>query len=68
MVYMTNKEIDKKEDEASKYKHICKCGHTVVIYPFEKRIKKLCGWCGRYVYINKKEEFRDRLNFRRNER
>nr|DAE91238.1 MAG TPA: alpha-aminoadipate carrier protein [Caudoviricetes sp.] len=40
---------------------MCRCGHSVVIYPFEKRIKKLCSWCGEYVYINEREEFKDKL-------
>ena len=44
------KEIEKLSEETSKYKHYCKCGHSVVIYPFEKKDKKLCNWCGRYVY------------------
>ena len=36
-------------------KYICKCGHRVII-PFDKD-KKLCRWCGRYVFKNKKDEF-----------
>jgi len=39
----------------------CKCGHSVVIYPFEHKSKKICKWCGEYVYVNKKEEFKDRM-------
>ena len=64
---MNNKEIIKKFKEQyensgiAKYKHMCRCGHSVVIYPFEKRIKKLCSWCGEYVYINEREEFKDKL-------
>lgn len=58
---MNSKEIIKKSDEIAKYKHMCRCGHSVVIYPFEKRIKKLCSWCGEYVYINEREEFKDKL-------
>ena len=46
---------------ASDNKYYCECGHSVIIYPFERRTKKVCSVCGRYVYINKKEEFKDRL-------
>lgn len=63
---MTNRELKKRTDEISKYSYRCKCGHSVVIYPFERRIKKLYSCCGEYVYINEKEEFKDRLNVRRN--
>lgn len=37
----------------------CKCGHSITIPNFIN--KKLCTWCGNYVYKNKKEEFRDKL-------
>lgn len=56
---MTNKE--KLLRNKRKYKYYCKCGHHVIIYPFEKKKKKICSWCGYYVYANKKEEFKDRL-------
>lgn len=36
---------------------ICKCGHSVLV---EKR-RKLCSWCGRFVYKNKKIEFEEKL-------
>lgn len=48
-------------EEVSKYKYYCKCGHSIVIYPFEKRNKKICHWCGSYVYVDKKEEFKDKM-------
>ncbi len=51
----------KLSEERSKYKIYCKCGHSIVIYPFEKRKKKLCTHCGYYVYANKRVEFMDRL-------
>ena len=65
---MTNRELKKRTDEISKYSYRCKCGHSVVIYPFERKVKKLCSWHGEYVYINEREEFKDRLNVRRNEK
>lgn len=48
-------------EEVSKYKYYCECGHSIVIYPFEKRNKKICRWCGKSVYVNKKEEFKDKM-------
>ena len=48
-------------EEKSKYKYYCKCGHNAYIYPFEKVNKKICSWCGNYIYVNKKEEFKDNL-------
>lgn len=50
------------DNERSKYKVYCKCGHSIIIYPFEKKDKKICSWCGYYVYKNKKLEFIDKLN------
>lgn len=37
----------------------CKYGHSIAIPKFIN--KKICTWCGNYVYKNKKEEFRDKL-------
>ena len=48
-------------EEATKYKYRCKCGHTVVIYPFEGTNKKLCRWCNRYVFKSSKDEFEYRF-------
>ena len=49
------------DNERSKYKVYCRCGHSLTIYPMEKKIKKLCSWCGHYVYINKRVEFMDKI-------
>lgn len=51
----------KLAEEATKFSYICQCGHRVVIYPMEHRNKKLCSWCGHYVYVNAKEKFKDEL-------
>lgn len=48
-------------NEKKKFKHYCKCGYSVTIYPFEKHQKKLCAWCGNYIYSSKQEEFKDKL-------
>lgn len=57
--YLTNKEIailTKYMVEASVK---CKCGHTVLV---PRRIdKKICTWCGNYVFRNKEDEFKYRL-------
>lgn len=50
------------EEVRRKHKYKCiHCGWFNVIYPFEKRDKKVCKNCGRYVYINKQAEFKDKL-------
>ena len=37
----------------------CKCGHSIV---FAKSTKKvICSWCGKYVYRDPKEEFKERI-------
>lgn len=54
-------EYNKKSNEMSKYKVYCKCGHSTVIYPFEHKNKKICSWCGNYVYKNQLEKFKDLL-------
>lgn len=50
------------EDIRRKYKYKCpRCGWFNIIYPFEKKDKKVCKNCGHYVYINKQAEFKDKL-------
>ena len=54
----------KRFNEATRYKIKCKkCEHSVVFYPMEHKYKKICSWCGYYVYKDKKEEFKERLNY-----
>lgn len=52
---------DKMMKLREKYRIYCKCGHSIVIFPFERKTKKICSWCGHYVYLNEKIEFKDRL-------
>lgn len=33
----------------------CKCGHSVVMLPNQR--KKLCSWCGHWIFKTKKDEF-----------
>lgn len=46
------------ESVLSNYKVKCKCGHTLVII---SKPKVVCSHCGKYVYKNKQEEFKDRM-------
>ena len=39
----------------------CKCGHSISF--LDKSEKKICNWCGNYVYKNKKLEFIEKLSF-----
>lgn len=59
---LTIKEFKKMTDEYEKVKYICKCGHRVVIPKWVD--KQLCDWCGRYVFKDKKVEFKYRVKER----
>ena len=37
----------------------CKCSHTFLIHATED--KKICNWCGRYVFRTPRAEFKYRL-------
>lgn len=54
--YLTYKEI---EDCSKAFRVKCKCGHSVMITNKYKRL--ICSWCGKYVYLNKKDEFKNKL-------
>lgn len=47
-------------DALDKLKYKFECGHIVIITTNEN--KKICSWCGKYVFTNKKEEFKYRIN------
>lgn len=49
----------------SENRYKCTCSHTVIIKPNETRV--LCNYCGRWVYKDKKEMFKDRLRSKLNE-
>ena len=56
------KYIDKEallQDKLKDNNVICKCGHTNTISAKEE--KKICKWCGNYVFRNKQKEFEYRL-------
>lgn len=52
-------DIQKYADNMAKYKHKCKCGHTV--YLSKAHPKKLCNWCGKMNFLNEKEEFKEKI-------
>lgn len=54
-------DYSKLSNEISKYRTYCCCGHSVVIYPFEKKKSKVCSFCGNLVYKNELEKFKDLL-------
>ena len=56
---MTKKEDTRYFDERTKYKVKCKCGHSVLMHP--KLERKICSWCGYYIYREQKVEFKDML-------
>ncbi len=56
---MTLVEDKKLMDVLSNFRVKCKCGNTIVFV--SNREKIICKRCSRYVYRNKKLEFKDKL-------
>ena len=52
----TYKDVEKYASFISKNRRICKCGHRVLVTKFHDRV--ICKWCGRYVYLDEKTEFK----------
>lgn len=63
---MTIQEFERQADEYDKVKIRCKCGHRVIVPMWVD--KKICSWCGHYVYRNKQLEFKEKLKEKRKER
>lgn len=63
-IYSNNAKILK---ERAKYRVYCKCGHSMLIYPFEHKDKKICKHCGCYAYRNELVKFKDILIQKRKE-
>lgn len=61
---MKLKDDEKLHREKTNFRVKCKCGHSVIMLPMEHRTRKICSYCGKWVYANKKEEFKDRLKER----
>lgn len=57
---MEKKEYFKKlMREKQKITYDCKCGHRVTIPAFLNR--RICSWCGNWVYKNQKDKFKENL-------
>lgn len=56
---LTPKEFKRMTEEYDKVKFTCKCGHRVVIPKWVD--KQICGWCGQFVFKDKKKEFEYRM-------
>lgn len=57
----TFKEDDRLFEEYSKHKVKCKhCGHSTTMPVFLD--KKICSWCGKYVFRTSEIEFKFRLD------
>jgi len=56
---LTIKEYGRMSANYDKVKHLCKCGHRVII-PIQRK-KTLCSWCGNYVFRDKRDEFKYRV-------
>lgn len=56
---LTNKEIMILSKEQTDATIKCKCGHSVLVPARNDR--KVCSWCGEYVFRNKQDEFKYRL-------
>lgn len=58
-MWLTLEEEKRRSNEIAPYKVKCKeCGHVVVLI---KQNKTLCTYCGKYIFKNKKEEFKYRM-------
>lgn len=49
---------EKLLDALNKAKVKCKCGHVILMI---RKSYEICTWCGRKVYRNKKDEFKEML-------
>lgn len=57
--YVNNQELSMILNDITKTRVRCACGHSVVI-PTRKD-KKICSWCGNYVFKDKETEFKYRF-------
>jgi len=54
----SNTDIERKRNFITYNTIKCKCGHSL----FFQRNRMICTWCGRFVFKNKKEDFKYTLN------
>lgn len=59
---MRMRKIRKLESAIDQITFKCSCGHSVEVY----QDKRICTHCGKYVFKNKEDEFKYRLNERIN--
>jgi len=57
---LTFTQMEKLQEELSNHTYTCNRGHRVVILP--QKDKVICNWCKHYVFKNKQEEFKYRMN------
>ena len=57
---LTFTQMEKLQEELSNHTYTCNCGHRVVILP--QKDKVICNWCKHYVFKNKQDEFKYRIN------
>lgn len=57
--WLNFKEIQRLYEEKTKYKHYCKCGHSVIIA--NKKGMAICSHCRNLVFKDKETEFKYRL-------
>lgn len=50
----SNTDIERKRNFITYNTIKCKCGHSL----FFQRNRMICTWCGRFVFKNKKEDFK----------
>ncbi len=51
-----NKKDDRMFNLQTQYTKKCRCGCSVVIYPWENVESKVCRWCGRLVYMSDEKQ------------
>ena len=63
MQYLSYKEIKKYSSVMEQYKVKCNCGHSVIVLPkhINKKGYSICSHCGKKIYCEKKDEFKDKL-------
>lgn len=58
-LHLNYNEMTKRFNQQQERTIKCKCGHSIIFVSWKTR--KLCRWCGNWVFKNKREEFKYRL-------
>lgn len=61
MIHLSNKEIIKYVSNMEQYKVKCDCGHSILMTALNKKGYKICTHCGKKIYKEQRDEFKDRL-------